>query len=57
MMWGKYYTSTFPISTFIIMFMYNMWWYTYEYHLCNCFVEIQSILFYSICIGTVQSQL
>ena len=52
MMWGKYLykycTSTFPISTLAIMFMYIMWWYTYEYHLCNCFVEINSIQFNSI---------
>ena len=41
----KYCTSTFPISTLIIM--YNMWWYIYEYHLCNFCVEIKSILFYS----------
>ena len=41
----KYCTSTFPISTLTIMFMYIMWWYIYEYHLCNCFVEINSIQF------------
>ena len=28
----KYCTSTFPISTLTIMFMYIMWWYLYEYH-------------------------
>ena len=28
----KYCTSTFPISTLTIMFMYIMWWYIYEYH-------------------------
>ena len=39
----KYCTSTFPISTLNIMFMYIMWWYVYEYHLCNCFEEINSI--------------
>ncbi len=31
------------VSTLTIMFMYIMWWYIYEYHLCNCFVEINSI--------------
>ena len=41
----KYCTSTFPISTLTIMFMYIMWWYIYEYHSCNCFVEINSIQF------------
>ena len=44
----KYCTSTFPISTLTIMFMYIMWWYIYEYHSCNCFVEINSIQFNSI---------
>ena len=39
----KYCTSTFHISTLTIMFKYIMWWYIYEYHLCNCFVEINSI--------------
>ena len=41
----KYCTSTFPISTLTIMFMYIILWYIYEYHLCNCFVEINSIQF------------
>ena len=44
----KYCTSTFPISTLTIMFMYIMWWYIYEYHSCNCLVEINSIQFNSI---------
>ena len=44
----KYCTSTFPISTLTIMFMYIMWWYIYEFHSCNCFVEINSIQFNSM---------
>ena len=35
----KYSTSTLPISTLTITFMYIMW----LYRLCNCFVEINSI--------------
>ena len=44
----KYCTSTFPISTLTIMFMCIMWWYIYEYHSCNCLVEINSIQFKKI---------
>ena len=40
---SKYCISTFPISTVTIMFMCIMWLNLNEYHLCNCFVEINSI--------------
>ena len=43
----KYCTSTFPISTLTIMFMYIMWWYI-PLMKCNCLVEINSIQFNSI---------
>ena len=45
----KYCTSTFHISTLTIMFMHIMWSYIYEYHLSNCFAEINSVQCNSMC--------